>query len=79
MEGAGLQGILIDEAIEMLFQFTGHFAWATGARTIHQTLRALAGKAVDPFPQGRIGKAQRSGDRLEALPLDNGTRSHFSD
>jgi len=65
------QGILIDEAIEVLFQFTGHFAGATGARAIHQTLRALVGEAVDPFPQGRIGKVQRVGDRLEALPLDD--------
>jgi hypothetical protein len=71
MDGAMVQGILLDEAIEVLFKFTGHFAWSTGARAIHEPRRALVGKAVDPFTQGRIGKVQRVGDRLEALSLDD--------
>ena len=66
-----LQGVLIDEAIEMVFQCAGDFGRSTGARAIHQTLGALVGKAVDPFTQGRIGKVQRVGDRLEALPCDD--------
>jgi hypothetical protein len=64
---------LIDQAIEVLFQLTCDFGWSPGARAIHQTLRAVAGKAVDPFSQGRIGKVQRVGDGLEALSSDNGT------
>ena len=68
-----LQGGLIDEAIEVLFQLARNFGRSTGARAIHQTLCALVGKAVDPFPEGRIGKVQRVGDRLEALPLDDVT------
>jgi hypothetical protein len=68
-----LQGVLIDEAIEVLFQLARNFGRSTGARAIHQTLCALVGKAVDPFPEGRIGKVQRVGDRLEALPLDDVT------
>ena len=68
-----LEGVLIDQAIEVLFQLTGDFGWSPGAWAIHKPLRALAGKAVDPFPQGRIGKVQRVGDRLEALPCDDGT------
>jgi hypothetical protein len=71
MERAVLQGVLIDEAIEMVFQCAGDFGRSTGARAIHQTLGALVGKAVDPFPQGRISKVQRVGDRLEALPCDD--------
>jgi hypothetical protein len=54
MEGAVLQGVLIDEAIEMVFQLAGDFGRSTGARTIHQTPGALVGKAMHPFPQGRI-------------------------
>ena len=66
-----LQRVLIDEAIEMLFQRAGDFGWSSGARAIHQPLGPLVGKAVDPFPQGRIGKMQRVGDRLEALSFDD--------
>ena len=66
-----LEGVLIDQAIEVLFQLTGDLGWSPGARAIHKPLRALAGKAVDPFPQGRIGKVQRVRDCWEALPCDN--------
>jgi hypothetical protein len=71
MDRAVLQGVLIDEAIEVLFQLARHCGRSTGARVIHQTLRALVGKAVDPLPQGSIGKVQRVGDRLEALACDD--------
>jgi hypothetical protein len=67
-----LAGVLIDQAIEVPFQRAGDFGRSTGARAIHQPLRAVVGKAVDPFSQGRIGKVQRVGDRLEALPGDDG-------
>jgi len=66
-----LEGVFIDQAIEVFFQRAGDFGRATGARAIHETLRALVGKAVDPFSQGRIGKVQCVGDRLEALPCDD--------
>jgi hypothetical protein len=71
MDRAMLEGVCIDEAIEVLFQRAGDFGRATGARAIHETLRALVGKAVDPLAQRRIGKVQRVGDRLEALAFDN--------
>jgi len=64
---------LIDQAIEVLFQLARDFGRSPGARAIYQTLRAVAGKAVDPFAQGRIGKVQRVGDGLEALASDDGT------
>jgi hypothetical protein len=73
MEGAVLQGVLIDEAIEMVFQLAGDFGRSTGARAIHQTPGALVGKAMHPFPQGRIGKLERVGDGLEALAFDDVT------
>jgi hypothetical protein len=59
--------------MEVLGQRARDFGRATGARAIHQTLGALVGKAVAPFPQGRRGKVQRVGDRLEALPLHDVT------
>jgi hypothetical protein len=65
------QGVLLDEAVAVRFQGTGHLARATGARAIHQTLRALVGKAVDLLAQGRIRQRERLRDRLEALPFDD--------
>jgi len=63
-----LQGVLVDEAIEVLFLRAGDFERSPGAGAIHQPPRALGGKAMDPCAQRRRGKVQRIGDRLEALP-----------
>ena len=64
-----LQGVLIDEAIEVLFQLTGDFRRSSRARAIDETLRALAGKAIDPLAQGGIGKLERVRDGVQTLPL----------
>jgi len=66
MEGTVLQRVLIDEAIEVLFQLTHDFGRSPGARAVHQPLGALGGKAMHPFPQGRIRKLKRVGDVLDA-------------
>src|SRR2546428_12389990 len=71
MDGTILQGVLIDEAIEMLFQLTSYFRWSTGAGTIEQALGALVGKAMQPFTQGRIRKLQRVRDVLDAPSFDD--------
>jgi hypothetical protein len=56
---------LVDKAIEMCFQFARDFGRSPGARAINQTLGAVGGKAMHPFPQGRIGKLKRVGDVLD--------------
>ena len=66
-----LEGVLIDQAIAVLFQRARDFGRSTGARAIHQTLGALVGKAIDPFPQGGVRKLERVGDGLEAVPFDD--------
>jgi hypothetical protein len=53
-----LQGVLVDEAIEVLFQCAGDFGGTPGAWTIHESLRALGGKTKDPFSQRGIGKVE---------------------
>jgi len=73
MEGAMLQRVLIDEAIEVLFQCACHFGRSTGAGTIAQALGALVGKAIDPLAEGGIGQRERIGDGLQALPFDDFT------
>jgi hypothetical protein len=62
---------LINEAIEVLFEGTGHFRGATGARSIYQPLHSLVGKAIDPLAESRIRKGEGVRDGLETLPLHN--------
>ena len=64
MDGAMVQGVLIDQAIEGLFQYARDFG-----RAIDQTLCALAGKAIAPLPQGGIRKLERVRDGLPTLPF----------
>ena len=66
-----LQGVLVDEAIEVLLQLARDFGRATRARAITQALDTLVREAMDPLAQGGIGKVQRVGDRLEALSFDD--------
>jgi len=73
MAGAVLERVLVDEPSEVVRQGTGHFGRATGAGAIHQALDALAGEAMDPFAQRGIGKVERGGHGLEAVPFDDGT------
>lgn len=72
------QGVLIDQAIEVPFEFTRHFGWAARARAIHQALRSLLGKALPPFAEGRIRKVKGRGDGVDVVARDdlpNGLRA----
>src|SRR5262249_476334 len=71
MAGAVLEGVLVDEPSEVVRQRAGHCGWATGAGAIPQALHSLVGKAMDPLAPRGIGKVQRVGHRLEAVPLDD--------
>jgi len=73
MEDAMLQGVLINETIEVSFQFTGHFGRSPGAGSIAQPLGALVGKTIDPFAEGGIGERKRVRDGLQALAFDDFT------
>ncbi len=66
-----LEGGLINEAIEVLCESTGHFRGATGARSIHQSLRPLVGKALDPCAESRRRKGECVRDGLSTLPFHN--------
>ena len=71
MDGPVLQGVLIDEVIEIAFQCARDFGRAPGARAIHQPLRAVAGKAVDLLAEGGIGKGEGVRDGLQTLTFDD--------
>jgi hypothetical protein len=71
MEGTVLQGVFIDQAIEVPFEFTGHCGRPTGARAVDEALDTLVREAIDPLAQGRIRKGERIRDGLEALPFDD--------
>ena len=64
-----LKRVLLAQTIEMFFSLTGECGGTTGAWTIHQARRALVRKAMDPRAPGGIGKLERVGDGVQALPL----------
>jgi hypothetical protein len=66
-----LQRVLINEAIEVLFEGTGHFRGAPGARSIHEPLHPLVGKTIDPLAESRIRQGACVRDGLETLPFHN--------
>lgn len=69
-----LQGVFVDEAIEVLLQLACDFGGTTGARSIPQALGPLLRKALHPFPQGRIGQVEGRGDGGDMV-----TRNHRTD
>lgn len=75
--GAVGKRILVDEAVKMLFERPGHFAWTPRGRAIQQALGSLMGKALDPLAQRRIGKVEGLGDGGDVVAgddLPNGLR-----
>ena len=68
-----VQGGLIDEAIEGHCEFTGHFGRSTGARAVDEALATFMGKAMAPLAQGRRGKREGVGDRVQAGAFDDFT------
>jgi hypothetical protein len=71
MDRAVLEGILVNETIEVLCEFARHFGRATRTRAIHQARRSLLGKALYPFAQRRIRKVQGRGDGLDVVAGDD--------
>jgi hypothetical protein len=67
IDRAVLERVLIDEAIEMLFQLAGDFGWSTGARSIQQALGPLLRKALHPFSEGGIGHVEGRGDGVDMV------------
>src|SRR5262245_46218287 len=64
-----LQGVLIDEAIEVLFQLARDFRRSPRARAIDQALDSLASKTIDPLAESGIGKGESVRDGLQTLPF----------
>src|SRR2546425_9585477 len=59
MARAVLERVVVDEAIEVVHQRTGHCGGATRAGTVREALHPRVGKAMDPCAQRRIGKMER--------------------
>jgi hypothetical protein len=67
IEGAMRQGVLIDEAIEVLFQLARDLRRSPRARPIDQALDPLAGKTMDPLAESGRGKGEGVRDGLQTL------------
>jgi hypothetical protein len=66
-----LQGVLINEAVEVLFQRAGDCGRSPRAWAIDSTLGAVVGKTIDPLAEGGIGKGEGVRDGLQALAFDD--------
>jgi hypothetical protein len=73
MEGTVRQGVLLDEAMEVLFQRARDLRRSTGTGVVHEAWRTLMAKAMDPLAQRGIGTGQRDRDGVEALAFDDVT------
>ena len=60
-----LEGVLIDQAIEVLFQRARDFGRSPGARSIQQALGPLLRKALHPFSECGIGQVEGRGDGVD--------------
>jgi hypothetical protein len=56
VDRAMVEGVLIDEAIEVLLQLAGDFGGATRTRAIRQSLGALLVKPMHPLSESRVGE-----------------------
>ena len=70
-----LERILIDEAVEMLFECAGDFARSPGTRPIHQACHAVVGKALHPLAESRVGKVEGRRDSAAVVASDHRTDS----
>ena len=66
-----LEGVLIDQAIEVLFQRARAFGRSPGARAIQQPLEPLLGKTLYPFAQGSMRQMEGGGDGADVLTCDH--------
>ena len=65
-----VQRVLLNEAIEVHVEFTGHLRRSTGAGTVAQTLGALVGKTRDPLAESGIRQMQRVRDEWRCLKAE---------
>jgi len=56
------QGVLIDQAVEVLFEGARYFAWAPRPWAVQQSLRSMLGTALHPLAEGGIGQVERRRD-----------------
>jgi hypothetical protein len=79
VDRAVLEGILVNEPIEVLCECARHFGRAPRTWAIHQALRSLLGKALHPFAQSRIRKVKGRGDGMDVVASDNLTDDNLTD
>jgi hypothetical protein len=68
IDGAVLEGVLVHETVEVLFQRARDFRGSPRARAIDQALDPLASKTMDPLAESGIGKGEGVRDGLQTLP-----------
>jgi hypothetical protein len=58
MDRTMLEGVLIDQAVEMGFDRAGHFSRSAAAGALQEAAGTFTSKALHPFSQGGVGKME---------------------
>ena len=66
-----LEGVLIDESVELGFDLAGHFGWSAATGAVQEAAGAFASKALDPFSQGGVGEVEGVRDGFDGLSGDH--------
>jgi hypothetical protein len=66
-----IEGVLIDEAIEVSLQLAGDLRRSPGTWPVHEALGPLLGKTLHPCAEGRIGKAKPRRDRINVVACND--------
>jgi hypothetical protein len=68
-----LARVLIDEAVEVLCEFTPHFVRSPGTWAVQQALRSLLGKTLPPWAPSSMRQGAERGDGGDVLTHDHCT------
>ena len=66
-----LEGVLIDETVQLGFQFTGHFERSPATGAVQEAAGAFASKTLHPFSQGGVGEMEGVRDGFDGLSSDD--------
>ena len=66
-----LEGVLIDQSVELGFDLAGHFGGSAATGAVQEAAGAFLSKALHPFSQGGVGEMEGVRDGFDGLPGDD--------
>ena len=63
-----LEGVLIDELVELGFDLAGHFGGSAATGAVQKAAGTFLSKAFHPCSQGGVGQMEGGRDSFDSLP-----------